>query len=165
MHTASGKKLPICVIRKRYPGYSRSSVYRHCKKDISSKETDKRKNNKGRRLIRKLYELRKREGSFPAPQLQLETGLTNWSIRTIHRTLKKHGFSCLQTRRKGRMTPSNLKCRVKFANHIKQNFNKDIWKKDKCFYLYGESFVHKLNPRDQARTPKAREWKGKKMKD
>ena len=84
------KKLPICVIRKRYPGYSTSSVYKHCKKDISNKETDKRKTNKGRRkslavrderrLIRKLYELREREGSFTAPRLQLGTGITNCSI-------------------------------------------------------------------------------------
>ena len=42
-----------------------------------------------------------------------------------------------------------------------KNFDKDIWKKDICFYLDGKSFVHKLNPKDQARAPKAREWRGK----
>ena len=100
------------------------------KKDISNKETDKRKTNKGRRkslavrderrLIHKLYELREREGSFTAPRLQLETRLTNCSIWTIHGALKKQEFSYLQTRRKGRMTTSDLNCRVKFANHIKK---------------------------------------------
>ena len=64
-------KLPICVIKKIYPGYSALSICRHCKKDILKKETDKRKTNKGRRkpvtvrderrLIRKLYELRERK--------------------------------------------------------------------------------------------------------
>ena len=82
-------KLPICVIRKRYSSYSTTNVYRHCKKDISNKETGKRKTNKGRRkslivrdgrrLIHKLCELRGRERSLTAQQLQLETGLTNCS--------------------------------------------------------------------------------------
>ena len=168
------KKNPIYVIRKRYPGYSTSSVYRHCKKDISNKETDKIKINQRRRksltvrderrLIRKLYKLREREGSFIAPRLQLETGLPNCSIKIISRTLKRNGFSYIQTRRKGLMTPSDLKCRVKFANLIKKNYDKDIQKKDICFSLDGKSFVHKLNPRDQARAPKARKW-WTKMKD
>lgn len=57
------------------------------------------------------------------------------------------------------MAPSDLKHCVKFANHIKTNFDKDIWKKDICFYLVGKSVVHKLKPRDQARAPKVREWR------
>ena len=98
-------ELPICVIRKRCPGYSTSSVYRHCKKDISNKETDRRKTHKERGkslavrdergLICKLYELRERKESFIALRLQLETGLTNCSIKTIHRTQKRQGFSYL----------------------------------------------------------------------
>ena len=93
-------KLPICVIRKRYSNYSMPNVYRHCKKDISNKETDKRKTNKGRRkslivrderrLIHKFCELRGRERSLTAQQLQLETGLTNCSNWTIHRTLNRN---------------------------------------------------------------------------
>ena len=35
-------------------------------------------------------------------------------------TLKRHEFSYLQTRRKGRMTPSDLERRVKFPNHFKK---------------------------------------------
>ena len=108
--------------------------------------------------------MREREGSFIAPRLQLETGLPNCSIKIISRTLKRNGFSYIQTRRKGLMTPSDLKCRVKFANLIKKNYDKDIQKKDICFSLDGKSFVHKLNPRDQARAPKARKWRTK-MKD
>lgn len=84
-------KLPICVTRKRYSSYSTTNLYRQIKfkKDISNKETDKRKTNKGRRksltvrdgrrFIHKLYELRGREGSLTAQQLQQETGLTNCS--------------------------------------------------------------------------------------
>ena len=59
------------------------------------------------------------------------------------------------------MTPSYLKCRVKFANHINKKFDKDIWKKEICFNLDGKSFALKLNPRNQARAPKAREWREK----
>ena len=168
---ASGKKLPICVIGKRYPGYSTSSVYRHCKTGVSNKETDKGKTNEGRRnsltvryerrLICKLYKLREREGSFTAPLLQLETGLSNCFIKTIQRALKSHIFSYLQARRKEFMAPSEVKCRVQFANHIKKIFDKDIWKKDICFYLEGKNFVYKFNPRDQARVPKTREWREK----
>ena len=67
-------KLLIGVIRMTFLGYRMSILYRHCKKDIINKETDKRKNNKGRRksltvrderrLIRKFYELKEKEGSF-----------------------------------------------------------------------------------------------------
>ena len=59
------------------------------------------------------------------------------------------------------MTLSDLKCLVKFANHSNKKFDKDIWKKEICFNLDGKSFVLKLNPRDQARAPKAREWRKK----
>lgn len=164
-------KVPICKIKERYPEYSRASIYRHCKKNITKKDIDGRKNNKGRaksltvrderRLIRKLYDLREREISFTAPRLQLETGLTHCSTKTIHRTLKRHGFSYLQTRRKGRMTPSDLKHRVKFANDILKNYPNDFWKSQISFYLDGKSFIHKINPRDQAIAPKAREWRKK----
>ena len=67
-----------------------------------------------------MYESREREGFFTAPRLQPESGLTNCSIKTIHMTLKRHEFSYLQTRRKGRMTPSDLERRVKFPNHFKK---------------------------------------------
>ena len=109
------------------------------KKTFKTKRLTKGKTNKGRRksltvrderrLIRKLYELRETEGSFTAPRLQLETVFGNCSIRTIHRTLKKYGFIYLQTRRKGRMTPSDLKCRVKFASHIKKTLIRTYGKK------------------------------------
>ena len=54
------------------------------------------------------------------------------------------------------MTQSDLK-RVKFANWITQFFARDLRKKDKRFYLNRKSFIHELNPRDQARTPKTSE--------
>ena len=67
-------KLLIGVIKMTFLGYRMSILYRHCKKDIINKETDKRKTSKGRRksltvtderrLIRKFYELKEKEGSF-----------------------------------------------------------------------------------------------------
>ena len=58
------------------------------------------------------------------------------------------------------MTQSDLK-RVKFANWITQFFARDLRKKDKRFYLNRKSFIHELNPRDQARIPRMSEWRKK----
>ena len=54
------------------------------------------------------------------------------------------------------MTTSDLKRRVKFANHIKKIMIR-LYGKKTCFLLDGKSLVHKLHPRCQARTSKARE--------
>ena len=59
------------------------------------------------------------------------------------------------------MTPSDLKNWVKFANDTLKNYLKDFWKSQICFYLDGKSFVHQINPRNQAIAPKAREWRRK----
>ena len=40
-----------------------------------------------------------------------------------------------------------------------KEFNSDVWKRDISFYLDCKSFIHKTNPKDQARAPSSREWR------
>lgn len=162
--------VPVNHIVKLYKNISKSTVYRHCKKGITTFR-DLRVTNKGRprkltireerKLIRKLFKLRKSERHFTAKRLRLSSGLMHVSHKTIQRTLNRHGFKYLQTRRKGRMSENDLKKRVKFARDIIQNYTSDIWTKKICFYLDGKSFQYKLNPCDQAKAPRAREWRRK----
>ena len=65
LHQENG--VPIKDIVRKYPRYSKSSIYRHCKYSLTYVAYDKRKDNKGRppilsarderKLIRELYKL------------------------------------------------------------------------------------------------------------
>ena len=167
LHQENG--VPIKDIVRKYPKYSKSSIYRHCKYSLDNVTGDKRKHSKGRSLIlstrderkfiRELYKLRKTEVTFTAKRLQVVAGLDRCSIHTIRRTLHKFGFRYMQTRRKGRMSTEDLNKRVKFAKTMRRDYSRDIWTDDICFYLDAKSFIYKSNPKDQARSPRAKEWR------
>ena len=175
MHQQMGT--PIKDIVKMYEHLSKTSIYRHCKKPLVpgkrgvGQYIDNRKFNRGRpnklskrderHLIRELYRLRKEEKHFTAKRLRLTSGLVHVSIKTIQRTLHKYGFKYLQTRRKGRMSASDFQKRIKFARYMITNYPPNVWTNEICFYLDGKSFQYKRNPSDQAKAPKAREWRRK----
>jgi hypothetical protein len=66
----------------------------------------------------------------------------------------------LQSRKKGRLTESDLKKRLKYCRDIKkQQLGQRFWNSGISFYLDGVGFEFKTIPHDQARAPKAREWR------
>ena len=52
--------------------------------------------------------------------------------------------------------------RVKFARKMLKEHDETFWTKDIAFYLDPTSFVHRVNPSDQAKAPKSRVWRRKK---
>lgn len=169
LHQENGVPIKDVVRKYQKYKYSKSSFYRHCKQNLTNVIDDKRKHNKGRpsilstrderKLVRELYKLWKTEVPFTAKRLQVVAGLEHCSVHTIRRTLHKFGFKYLQTRRKGRMSTEDLNNRIKFAKSIRREYSRDLWTDDICFYLDGKSFIYKSNPKDQARAPRAKEWR------
>ena len=154
-----------------FPQYSKAQIYVHAKKPLNGEPVfDKRKLNKGRpsrlteqdkRVItRTIPKLRTQEGHFTSKRLQLESGVSHVSNRTFCRHLNQSGYKYLQARKKGRLTAKDLKKRAKFCMDMKkQKRGKDFWCTGISFYLDGVGFEYKRNPHDQARAPKAREWR------
>lgn len=156
-----------------FPQYSRASIYRHATKTIGEERVDGRTKNKGRpcklsehdkrRILRAIPKLRKTDGSFTVPRIRTESGLDGvCSDRTVQRVLHGAGYSYLQSRKKGLMTAKDLKERVEFCNKVKRKrLGKVFWTHGVAMYIDGKGFQYKTNPMDQARAPKAREWRKK----
>eukprot|EP00794_Sanderia_malayensis_P001028 gene1028-biopygen266 len=162
----SGRKL-----LEMYPQYSKATVYRHTRKPLNGKCHDARKQNKGRppkltgkdmrHVLRTIPKLREREGSFTSRRVAVEAGVEEKvSNCTVRRFLNKEGYAYLRSRKKGLMTRKDLSATMKFCRNIrKRKFGPDFWRKHISFYLDGKGFEFKTNPFDQARAPKAREWR------
>ena len=93
---------------KRFPKYSKATIYRHAKRPIDKVATfDKRKHNKGRPRKLSIREERRHlricrttVGSFSASRLRAMAGISPgrspWCIR---RTLNRHGYRYLHLRK------------------------------------------------------------------
>ena len=147
-----------------------STIWRHAKSEISicdkappqstgrpSLITEREK----RIIERTLHAVRKCDGGrFTAQRLQVVSGVTHVSLRTFRRYLNNMGFAFRPTLRKGLLVKSDLPKRLRFAKEVVKHFDAaTLWKEEICFYFDGKSFVHKYNPRDQARAPGARIWR------
>ena len=102
---------------KRFPKYSKATIYRHAKLPINDVATfDKGKHNKGRptklisirderNIIRHLRLCRTTIGYFSASRLRTMAGISPdvspWCIRRI---LNRHGYQNLHSRKKGLKT-------------------------------------------------------------
>lgn len=166
------KSIPIKEIITRYPGYSAATIYRLCKKEVSTTgKSDRRKRNvgrpkllterDGRNIMRSIRQLREMSGRFSSRRVKLEAGLQDVSDRTVRRHLNKRGYFYLQSRKKGLMSKVDRVRRVKFAKNMLKKYPKDVWCNQIAFYLDGVSFVHKRNPADQAKAPSGRIWRQK----
>ena len=150
-------------LARRYPQFAKRSIYRHASKDIDDEITDKRKFNKGRKkklsprderlIINTLLKLRLSIVSFTAKRIQTEANILNVSTRTIHRVLHKHGFSYLQSRKKGLVTKNDELKRYKFAKEAKRDYPVNFWTDTIKFHFDSAGFAHKINPYEEARSP------------
>ena len=151
-------------------GYKRSTIHEHAVKPIAAEHLiDKRSLNKGRprllserddsAIVVSLKKLRDTEGTFTSPRIQVESGTTEVSNRTVRRSLNRQHYHYNNTQRKGRLSPKDLKLRTRFCRDIKkQKLGQEFWKRGIAFYVDGVGFEYKSNPLDQARSPTAREW-------
>ena len=154
-----------------FPKYSKATIYRHVKLPIDDCERhDKRKYNKGRprkltvreerNLVREFRKLRATIGSFSASRLRTATGIPpEVSLWTIRRSLKRHGYSYLHSRKKGLLKQRDLGRRYQFACRIRRLLPDNFWECGISFCFDATSFVHKTNPFDQARACKSMAWR------
>ena len=164
------KGVPVFDLMKRFPGYSRATIFRHVKRPVN-RPFDKRKLNKGRpkklslrderNIVRQISRMRSKIGPFTLKKLAREAGIAeDVSMSTISRVLRKHGFRYLHSRRKGIMKPTDFTKRMKFARTALK-YPMDFWTKNINFYFDGTGFIHKHNPHDEARSTKKMAWKKK----
>ena len=106
------------------PQYSKAAIYKHAKKPLNGEPVfDKRIMNKGRpkklsiqderSIIRTIPKLREELGNFTSKRVQLESGVTHVSNRTIRNILNKEGYHYLRSRKKGLLHAGDLKARKK----------------------------------------------------
>ena len=105
-----GETLPELV--KRYPEYSRTTIFRHSRLRIGDNKIDKRHENKGRpsklserdkrKLVSSLTNLRQTIGNFASTDIQRESGISEKDVcnKTIRDTLRKLRYRFSQCRRK-----------------------------------------------------------------
>ena len=127
-------------ITRRYPQFSRRSIYRHLRGEVDS--VDRRKQNPGRprkltvrderNILRAVRSIRKRYTSFTVKQIQEETNLFSVSARLIRLYLNKHGYRYLQARKKGLLTEADKKKRVSFSKKW-VNAGVNFWKSEIAF--------------------------------
>lgn len=160
-------KLSVPQIAKKFPQYSRATIYRHINRPLTER-TDRRSSNTGRpsklterdhrQLLRKIPQLRKKLGTFTIKRLQLEAGVNNVSTHTVRRVLHKAGYRYLQSRKKGLLKTNDCRKRMKFA---RENLRRpeNFWTKEIGMFVDGTSFVFKSNPHDQASAPRSMNWR------
>ena len=169
-YLSQDKKETLPELMKRYPQYSRTTIYRHSKILNGNMDVDSRHKNTGRRpkltqrdgrkLVNSLLKLRKSVGNCASSEIQREAGIDERHVsnRTVRRCLKKQGYKYTQCRRKGQLFTDDLKKRVQFArkcNKLPETF----WQGGVAFYLDGTGWVHKTDPCKQVRTYRTRMWK------
>lgn len=164
------QEVSVNELRRRFPDYSRATIFRHVRKDIK-RPFDRRKLNKGRprkltirderNLLRHIKRLRLNVGPFTLRRLAREAGIDERiSMATVSRVLRKNGFHYLHSRRKGIMKKKDFTKRLEFAREA-LNRPKDFWMKDINFYIDGTGFTHKTNPHGEARATKTMAWRKK----
>lgn len=161
------------ALSRRYPNYSRASIFRHINKRVGDDTEDKRKQNRGRppvlsardkrRVINQVPILRKgKGGKFTIKDIRDGSAVrSDISDMTVRRVLHNAGYGFLTSPRKGILSAKDAQTRLKFAKNAKRKFERDIWINDICFYLDGTGFVHKTNPRNNALGNAARTWRRK----
>lgn len=85
--------------------------------------------------------------------------LDDVSTRTVRRSMNRAGYRYLQARKKGLLSPADLKIRTEFAKFSYNSLANDFWTRRICFYADGVSFAHKFNPRDSAITAQSMVWR------
>ena len=113
--------------------------------------------------MRTVKRLRESDGTFTSRRVQLESEIGRKVCnRTVRRVLNRNVYGYYQSRKKGVLLKKDLSNRLKFCRKVNRLWlGADFWKIGISFYLDGKGYEYKRNPLDQARAPKAREWRKK----
>ena len=170
LHQHAG--VTIKKLMKMFPQYGQASIYRHAKREITAEPPiDRRKNDKGRpskltdcerrNIVASIKKLRKSSGHFTSSRVGLKCGVsTKVCNRSVRRVLNQAGYGYRQSRKKGLLGEDDCVARVNFCEKIKKNgLGQEFWNQYISFDLDAKGFEFKTNPLDQARAPRAREWR------
>ena len=155
---------------KSFGKYSKATICRHRVKNIDDLVPDKRKQNQGRptklwdrqkrNILRQAKLLQEEVGNFSVERVMVRAGIpASISTATVRRVKRKTRLKWSHAQKKGVLTKSDLKLRLKFSGKVHRKLPKDFWTGGVGFYLDGESFTHKMNPFEQARAPRAKVWR------
>lgn len=116
-----------------------------------------------RYLERELLKLRDEVGSFHMSDLMERTRIPHKfaSERIVRRCVARLGYHNYNSRRKGVLSPEDLKDRLSFAKEATDKYPANFWTDDVAFYLDGVNFVYKTKPRSHASTPGSKVWRKK----
>ena len=154
-----------------FPQYSKAAICKYSKKPLNGEPVfDKRiiKNGSPKKLsiqdersiIRTIPKLREELGNFPSKRIQLESDVTHVSNRTIRIILNKEGYHYLRSGKKGLLHAADFKARKMLFHKVqRKQLTQDFWNNVISLYLDGKGFEYKSNPHDQARAPRARQWR------
>ena len=116
-------------VLKRYPIYSKATIYRDASKLFKIKDNGAHiNNNKKRRkpskltrrerrsILREILKIGESVGSFTTKRLRASAGVQkNVSDQTVRRFLDSSGYHSFHCRKKGLLTQNELRLRLKFA--------------------------------------------------
>ena len=133
-------------------------------KNIGDLVLDKRKQNQGRptkpsdrqkrNILRQTKVLQEEVGNFSVKRVMVSADIPpSISTATVRRVVRNAGLKWSCAQKKGVLTKSDLKLRLRFARKVRRKLPSNFWTGGVGFYLNGASFTHKMKPFDQARAP------------
>ena len=157
LHQDAGKTWFEISKMKSYGKYSKAIICRHMVKNIGDLVPDKRKQNQGRptklsdrqkrNILRQAKVLQEEVGNFSVKRVMVRAGIPpSISTATVRRVMKKAGLKWSHAQKKGVLTKSDLKLRLKFARKVRWKLPKDFWTSPKrCRILFGWSKFYTQN--------------------
>ena len=82
----------------------------------------------GRQLVRAIQGLPEKEGNFSCQRIMQEAGISvkDVSVRTVSRFLNSQGYYYLQVHKKGVLTVTDMKKRLKFARRMRKDWSRRL---------------------------------------
>ena len=82
----------------------------------------------GKQLVRAIQGLREKEGNFSCQRIMQEAGTSvkDVSVRTVSRFLNSQGYYYLQAHKKGVLTVTDMKKRLKFARRMRKDWSRRL---------------------------------------
>ena len=96
-----------------------------------------------RSIIRTIPKLREELGNFTSKRVQLESGVSHVSNRTIRNVLNRERYHYLRSRKNGLLHATDLKCRKKFCQKVRRKkLSQKFWNEGISMYLDGKGFEY-----------------------
>ena len=137
---------------KRYPQYSKVTIYRYPTKPVQVLPQAKTPQRRGRpskltdrekqQILVEIKKIRATVGSFATKRLREAAGVqTGLSDETVRHFLHSQGYRYYHSRKNGLITPEDLKRRLKYATEIsKWPDSKELWLNGISSYIDAAGF-------------------------